>query len=157
MRELFYTVYSHTIQRDFPCFKTLKVKARSFDPIEEQYLNLDRKRELCQFLEEALCNVGKHAQGVTRLSATGKRNEDSYTLSIKDNGSNPCSSSEGRGTKQCQNIAKQLRGTFKREPLPKKGTLCELTWSITNRNWSLVKIRQKLKLRISRPLNLQSK
>lgn len=144
IRELFYAVYSHTIQRDFPCFKTLKVKARSFDPIEEQYLNLDRKRELCQFLEEALCNVGKHAQGVTRLSAIGKRNEDSYTLSIKDNGSNPYSSSEGRGTKQCQNIAKQLRGTFKREPLPKKGTLCELTWSITNRNWNLIQIRQKL-------------
>ena len=59
IRDLLYEVYSHTLQRNFPCFKTLKVKAYSFEPIEEQYLSLEQKRELCQFLEEALCNVGE--------------------------------------------------------------------------------------------------
>jgi CHASE2 domain-containing sensor protein/two-component sensor histidine kinase len=131
LHELFYEVYSSTLERNLSCFQTLKVKVRSFDPIEEQQLSIEQKQELCQFLEEALCNVGKHAQGVTRLSATGKNREGKYTLSIKDNGLGNISSYEGRGTKQCKNLAKQLGGKFKREFLSPRGTLCELTWSIT--------------------------
>ena len=148
IRDLLYEVYSHTLQRNFPSFKTLKVKAYSFEPIEEQYLSLEQKRELCQFLEEALCNVGKHAKKLTRLSATGKENKGWYTLSIKDNGSSICSSSEGRGTKQCLNLAKKLKGKFKRTCLGEKGTLCELTWPITGRNWGFARIKRHLKTKI---------
>lgn len=148
IRDLLYEVYSHTLQRNFPYFKTLKVKAYSFDRIEEQYLSLEQKRELCQFLEEALCNVGKHAQGLTRLSATDKQNEGWYTLSIKDNGAGVRSSSDGRGTKQCLNIAKKLRGKFQRKSLGEKGTLCELTWPIAGRNWNLSRIGHNLKTKI---------
>ncbi len=147
-RDLLYEVYSHTLQRNFPCFKTLKVKAYSFAPIEEQYLSLEQKRELCQFLEEALCNVGKHAKGLTRLSATGSSNEGWYTLSIKDNGAGIRSFSEGRGTKQCLNIARKLRGKFQRKSLGEKGTLCELTWPIAGRNWNFARIGGYLKTKI---------
>lgn len=148
IRDLLYEVYSYTLQRNFPCFKTLKVKAYSFDPIEEQYLSLDQKRELCQYLEEALCNAGKHAKGLTRLSATGKQNEGWYTLSIKDNGAgiHPCC--EGRGTQQCLNIARKLRGEFQRKSLGEKGTLCELTWPIARKNWSFTQIGRKLKTKM---------
>ena len=148
IRDLLYEVYSHTLQRNFPSFKTLKVKAYSFEPIEEQYLSLEQKRELCQFLEEALCNVGKHAKKLTRLSATGKQNEGWYTLSIKDNGCSICSSYEGRGTKQCLNLAKKLKGKFKRTCLGEKGTLCELTWPITGRNWHFARIKRNFKIKI---------
>ena len=150
IRHLLYEVYSHTLRRNFPCFKTLKVKAYSFAPIEEQYLNLEQKRELCQFLEEALCNVGKHAKGLTRLSATGKQNEGWYTLSIKDNGAGARFDSccEGRGTKQCLNIARKLRGKFQRKSLGEKGTLCELTWPIAGRNWNFTRIGRNLKTKI---------
>jgi CHASE2 domain-containing sensor protein len=148
IRDLLYEVYSHTLQRNFPSFKTLKVKAYSFEPIEEQYLSLEQKRELCQFLEESLCNVGKHAKKLTRLSATGKENKGWYTLSIKDNGSSICSSFEGRGTKQCLNLAKKLKGKFKRTCLGEKGTLCELTWPITGRNWNFVRIGRNFKTKI---------
>jgi CHASE2 domain-containing sensor protein len=148
IRDLLYEVYSHTLQRNFPCFKTLKVKAYSFDPIEEQYLSLEQKRELCQFLEEALCNVGKHAKGLTRLSATGKQKEGWYTLSIKDNGSSICSSFEGRGTKQCLNLAKKLNGKFQRKSLGEKGTLCELSWPIAGINWNFARIGRYLKTKI---------
>ena len=153
IRDLLYEVYSYTLQRNFPCFKTLKVKAYSFAPIEEQYLSLEQKRELCQFLEEALCNVGKHAKGLTRLSATGKQNEVWYTLSIKDNGAGIFSSSEGRGTKQCINIARKLRGKFQRKSLGEKGTLCELTWPLASRNWSFAQIGRKLKTKIVKGRN----
>ena len=148
IRDLLYEVYSHTLQRNFPSFKTLKVKAYSFEPIEEQYLSLEQKRELCQFLEEALCNVGKHAKKLTRLSATGSSNKGWYTLSIKDNGSSICSSFEGRGTKQCLNLAKKLKGKFKRTCLGEKGTLCELTWPITRRNWNFASIKRNFTTKI---------
>lgn len=148
IRDLLYEVYSHTLQRNFPCFKTLKVKAYSFAPIEEQYLSLEQKRELCQFLEEALCNAGKHAKGLTRLSATGSSNEGWYTLSIKDNGAGIHSCCEGRGTKQCLNIARKLRGKFQRTSLAEKGTLCELTWPIAGRNWNFARIGRNLKTKI---------
>ncbi|MEG3864011.1 sensor histidine kinase, partial [Microcoleus sp. herbarium12] len=148
IRDLFYEVYSHTLRRNFPCFKTLKVKAYSFASIEEQYLSLEQKQELCQFLEEALCNVGKHAKGVTRLSATGKQIEGWYTLSIKDNGGGFDSCCEGRGTKQCLNIARKLRGKFQRKSVPEKGTLCELTWPIEGRNWSFDRIKRHLKSKV---------
>lgn len=148
IRDLLYEVYSHTLQRNFPCFKTLKVKAYSFEPIEEQYLSLEQKRELCQFLEEALCNVGKHATGLTRLSATGSSNEGWYTLSIKDNGAGIHSCCEGRGTKQCLNVARKLRGEYQRKSLGEKGTLCELTWPIAGKKWRFASIGRKLKTKI---------
>jgi two-component sensor histidine kinase len=148
IRDLLYEVYSHTLQRNFPYFKALKVKAYSFDRIEEQYLSLEQKRELCQFLEEALCNVGKHAKEATRLSATGKQNEGWYTLSIQDNGVGICSSCEGRGTKQCLDIARKLKGTFQRKSLGEKGTLCELVWPITDRKWNFSRIRHSLKIKV---------
>lgn len=149
IRDLLYEVYSHTLQRNFPCFQTLKVKAYTFDPIDEQYLNLEQKRELCQFLEEALCNVGKHAQGLTRLSATGKQNQGWYTLSIKDNGAGLSSHREGRGTKQCLNLARKLSGKFERQSLGEKGTLCELTWPLVRRHWNFASIKHQLKTQIT--------
>ncbi|MGB7441162.1 MAG: CHASE2 domain-containing protein [Coleofasciculaceae cyanobacterium] len=144
IRDLFYKVHSHTLQRNFPYFKTLKVKAYSFEPLEDKHLSIEQKRELCQFLEEALCNVGKHARGVTRLNATGKQKGDWYTLSIKDNGAGLRSFSEGRGTKQCLNLARQLRGKFQRIPLGEKGTLCELTWPIAGRSKNFFPIKSNI-------------
>ncbi|WP_292866735.1 CHASE2 domain-containing protein [Nostoc sp. LPT] len=146
IRNLLYEIYSHTLQRNFPCFQTLKVKAYSFAPIDEQYLSIEQKQELCQFLEEALCNVGKHAKGVTRLSATGKQNEGWYTLSIKDNGTGIHSNYEGQGTKQCINLARKLRGKYQRKSLKEKGTLCELTWPITSKSWIFARIGRNTNL-----------
>lgn len=130
IHELFYEVYTSTLKRDLPHFQNLKVKSRSFEPIKEKYLSTEQKRELCQFLEEALCNVGKHALGAKRIQATGKENQGRYTLSIKDNGCGIYSNLENKGTKQAINLARKLGGDFKREPVSPRGTLCELTWSL---------------------------
>lgn len=130
IHEVFYQVYTHTLERDLPCFKTLRVKMPNFDPINCPHLSIDQKRGLCRFLEEALCNVGKHAQGVTRLYVTGTQKEGWYILSVKDNGVGISSSSEGRGTQQSKDLAGQLQGKFQRSPVSPKGTLCELTWPV---------------------------
>ncbi|MFN6541322.1 MAG: CHASE2 domain-containing protein [Nostoc sp. EkiNYC01] len=131
LHEILYQVYSHTLARDFPCFRTIKVKIRTFEPIDEQYLTIEQKQGLCRFLEEALCNVGKHATGVTRLEVTCFSFEGWYTLSIIDDGLGVTSYREGRGTQQFRNLAKQLKGKFQRVPLSSKGTICELSWPVT--------------------------
>jgi len=154
IHDLFYEVYSSTIERNISYFKTLKAKVRSFEPMEEQHLSIDQKRELCQFLEEALCNVGKHASGVTRLCATGTKRDGWYTLSIKDNGLGICSSYENKGTKQSKDLAKQLGGFFNRESLCYKGTLCELTWPILGKNSRISKIKSMLKIFFKKQLKL---
>ncbi len=131
VNELFYEVYNSTLQRDdLKYLPNIKVKTRSFEPINDKYLNLQQKRELCQFLEESLCNVGKHAHGAKRIQVTGKKQDGWYTLSIKDNGCGINSSSESKGTKQCQDLAYKLHGTFRRESISPKGCLCEISWRL---------------------------
>ncbi len=131
LHEILYQVYSYTLARDFPCFRTIKVKIRNFEPIDEQHLSIEEKQGLCRFLEEALCNVGKHATGVTRLEVTCFSSEGWYTLSIIDDGLGVNSYREGRGTQQFRNLAKQLKGKFQRVPLSSRGTICELSWPVT--------------------------
>ncbi|MBN3911438.1 MAG: CHASE2 domain-containing protein [Nostoc sp. NMS1] len=129
LHDLLYEVYSSTLQRkNFEHFKTLKVKIRNFEPIDEKYLTMEHKREICLFLEEALCNVGKHAEGVKRVQATGVYGETEYNLCVKDNGSGIKSKLENKGTKHSKLLAKQLGGEFRRESLSPGGTICELSW-----------------------------
>lgn len=134
IHELFYEVYRSTLERDLPGFQTLKIKAIDFEPIVPPSLGIEQKRELCRFLEEALCNVGKHAKGATRLGVTGTQTDGWYLLRITDNGPGLESFAEGRGTKQSKHLKVQLRGKFKREALSPRGTVCELTWPVA-RSW----------------------
>ncbi len=132
IHELFYAVYTSTLERhDLEYVKNIKVKIRTFEPIDDKYLNVNNKQELCLFLEEALCNVGKHAKGVKRIEAIGKKDQDFYILRIQDNGPGLVSSVESKGTKQLRNIAKNLGGDFKRETISPNGTVCEISWKLT--------------------------
>ncbi|BAY75600.1 putative sensor with CHASE2 domain protein [Nostoc linckia NIES-25] len=131
IHELFYAVYSSTLERqDLEYLKNIKVKIRTFEPVDDKYLTVHNKQELCLFLEEALCNVGKHAKGVKRIEAIGKKDEDFYILKIQDNGLGLVSSLESKGTKQLRNIAKNLGGDFRRESIAPKGTVCEISWRL---------------------------
>ena len=126
---LLYEVYSSTLERkDFECFHTLKVKIRNFDPIDDKNLTTEQKCGICLFLEEALCNVGKHAKGVKRIQASGEYSGKKYHLWVKDNGSGIKSNLENKGTKASKILAKKLKGNFRRESLSPKGTICELSW-----------------------------
>ncbi|MCF4970385.1 CHASE2 domain-containing protein [Nostoc sp. CMAA1605] len=128
LHEILYQVYTYTLEREFPCFRTIRIKILNFEPIDERHLTTEKKQSLCRFLEEALCNVGRHATGVTRLEVNCSSSEGWYTLSIVDDGLGFASSTEGRGTQQFRNFAKQFKGKFRRFPLSPKGTLCELSW-----------------------------
>lgn len=132
LHDLLYEVYSSTLERkDFEYFQDLKVKIRNFDPIDDKYLNTEQKRGICLFLEEALCNVGKHAQGVKRVQASGTYFANQYKLLVKDNGAGIKSNQENKGTKYSKKLTKRLRGKFRRESLSPRGTICELSWTPT--------------------------
>ncbi|MBW4519824.1 MAG: CHASE2 domain-containing protein [Scytolyngbya sp. HA4215-MV1] len=131
LHELFYEVYSSTLERpEFSSLGSLKV-AWFFEPIEQPTLTSDQKRNLCRFLEEAIGNIAKHAEGATHLNITGTHQRGWYMLQIKDNGMGLHTTHEGEGSKQARRLAAQLKGHFKRSAAAPQGTLCELSWPLT--------------------------
>lgn len=151
--ELLYQVYDITLRRNFPGFATIQSFIHpNFEPLEESKLSTAQKRCLCVFLQEALCNVGKHSQGATRLDVICTRSPLEFCLQIIDNGRVISSLSKftngGKGTDQALDIARQLRGKFRRFRHTHTGTVCELAWSITTpkirqfklfSNWKFIK------------------
>ncbi|MEG5045748.1 CHASE2 domain-containing protein [Microcoleus sp. B4-C1] len=158
LHELLYKVYSNTLEQELPYLKTIKFKIVQFDPLNTSHLRLEHKRALCRFLEEALCNVGKHAIEATRLTVICTQEGDRQVIRVADNGRGKPSQSEtlslaqidrdreitedpnpklqpsGLGTQLAKNLAKQLGGAFRRYPNVPKGTVCELTWP-AKRRW----------------------
>ena len=139
IKEILYQVYSSTIDRNFTCFQTLKYKIVKFEDLDDR-LTIEQKRNLCRFLEEALCNVGKYAEGITRLKVTCVRDDNKNIVRVEDNGVGiidrddfPSETlrdrTKGRGTKQALSLAKQLGGKFERFSKSPRGTICELSWT----------------------------
>ena len=130
LHNLLYEVYALTLKRNLPYFKTIQVKVRNFAPLEETTLTWEMKRDLCLWLEEALCNVGKHALGTTRIVVTGQHHQGQYILKVQDNGAGLKPGQGQEGTKQGKVLAQRLGGQFRRESLPKGGAICELSWFV---------------------------
>ncbi|MBE8966519.1 CHASE2 domain-containing protein [Nostocales cyanobacterium LEGE 12452] len=137
--EMLYYVYDITLRKNFQGFMTIQsFIPPNFEPLEECNLNANQKRGLYLFLQEALCNVGKHSQGATRLDVVCTQSSKGYCLQIIDNGFANISKNyqrRGQGTGQAQDLARQLRGKFRRFPHSPQGTICELTWPITSSKW----------------------
>ncbi|MEG4799449.1 hypothetical protein QUB63_04770 [Microcoleus sp. ARI1-B5] len=130
LHNLLYEVYAITLKRNLPYFQTIQVKVRNFAPIEQTNLTLEIKRDLCLWLEEALCNVGKHALGTTRIVVTGEHHQGQYVLKVQDNGAGLKPEQGQQGTKHSHILAQRLGGQFRRESLPKGGVICELSWLV---------------------------
>lgn len=134
--ELLYQVYYNTLSRnrDFPVFATI-IKLSQFEEIESQRLTVQQKQGLCRFLEEALCNAGKYAEGMTRLEVCCKTVNGWVLLRVVDNGTGikknlTKTTKGGYGTRQAMALARQLGGQFCRAPNLPKGTVCELTYPV---------------------------
>jgi CHASE2 domain-containing sensor protein len=138
LHEVLYKVYCSTLERDLPHFKSIQFKIVQFDPLNTQQLRLEHKRGLCRFLEEALCNVGKHAAGATRLTVTCTQEGNQQVIRVSDNGVSIQADSDflvdetktGMGTQLANNLARQLGGTFRRYANSPKGTVCEFSWPV---------------------------
>jgi CHASE2 domain-containing sensor protein len=138
LHKTLYEVYSVVLERDLPGFRDIKLTIFKFEPLDERYLSAEQKRGLCRFLEEALCNVGKHAIGTTRLAVTCAQVEGRNLIQVVDNGvgmveqatAQPSGPREGMGTRQSRNLAKQLGGRFQRLPHAPQGMVSELAWTV---------------------------
>lgn len=131
LNELLHLVADRVLYSDrYPNLSDLKVKVINFQEIPSQ-LSIDQKRQLCQFLEEAIGNVGKYAVAATRLQLLGKVNEDMYRLSVEDNGQGEISDRVGQGTKQARRLAASLGGRFERfRNRSANGVICFIEWKI---------------------------
>ncbi len=132
MNEIFYALvdriaYNHSYQN----LTNLKTRIINFEEVPNEHkLGVDRKRQLCQFLEEAIGNIGKYAEGATRLQLIGKVDGDLYRLSIEDNGRGQISSRVGEGTKEAQRLAASLKGRFVRSQNSLgNGVICSIEWN----------------------------
>lgn len=137
---LLYEVYENTLMRSLPGFDTIKTYIPpDFTPLEDCYLSPEHKIALCLFLEEALCNVGKHAKNATRLDVVCKREKNLCILQIIDNGVNRRRHAKsGRGTIQAKELSSELRGTFQRKVRVPQGIICELNWRDTKPWWQQI-------------------
>ncbi len=82
-----YAVYESTLQRELPGFSTIRTYIPpDFSCLVDCDLSPEQQQSLCAFLQEALCNVGKHAVDATLLDVVCDRQADRYRLCIMDNG-----------------------------------------------------------------------
>jgi CHASE2 domain-containing sensor protein/two-component sensor histidine kinase len=129
--ELLYQVYEETLQRDLPGFASIRVCIPpDFSLLKDCDLTSEQKQELCIFLQEALCNVGKHAIAVSRLDVVCTHQYNQWSLQILDDGINDHHKDIhiGRGTEQAKELARSLGGQLIRQFRSPQGTVCELTW-----------------------------
>ncbi len=130
--ELLYQIYDDTLRRDLPGFASIEVYiSPNFDSLKNYQLTPDQKQGLCLFLQEALCNVGKHAIGAHRLDVICTNKQNEWHLQILDDGGHadqPINAHHGRGTDQARELARSLGGKFDRRSRSPQGMVCELTW-----------------------------
>ncbi len=135
LHELLYSVFDNTLNRNFPGLRTLRLTLRDFEPYPGD-LTPELKRDIGHFIEEAICNVGKHAIDATQLEALGQVSEQSYSLIVRDNSApaanHPLILHKGKGTQQAENLAHQLKGNFNRKPHRPSGVVCELSWPLSH-------------------------
>lgn len=131
--ELLYLVYDQTLNYELPGFNSLQTYISPyFDCFDDKHFDIEKKRGLCLFIQEALYNVGKHANNATRLDVFCSSKKDFYVLRVIDNGDTtktpPQNVREGQGTRQARALANQLGGKFKRRQNTPQGTISELIW-----------------------------
>jgi CHASE2 domain-containing sensor protein len=115
LNELLHLVADRTLYNDrYPNLSDLKVKVINFQEIPG-VLSMDQKRQLCQFLEEAIGNAGKYAVEATRMQLLGRVSGGVYRLSVEDNGRGEISDRVGAGTRQARRLAASLGGRFDRK------------------------------------------
>lgn len=144
LHELLHQVYRNTLERSRPYFPSIKTFIVKFEPMVEEGLRLPQRRRLARFLEESLLNVGKYAEGTTRIRVFCYSEQDYNRILIVDNGIGLAAAekdqqdedrSGGWGSQQAEALARSLGGTFERTEMSSGGTRCELRWPIRQSIW----------------------
>jgi CHASE2 domain-containing sensor protein/two-component sensor histidine kinase len=130
MPELLYQIYEDTLQRNLPGFSSIEIYIPpNFDPLKDCALTPEQKQGLCIFLQEALCNVGRHGIAVNRLDVVCTYKQNEWCLQIIDDGIvESVHPHSGQGTDQARELARSLNGRFERRSRSPQGMVCELAW-----------------------------
>jgi two-component sensor histidine kinase len=106
-------------------------------------------------LREALTNVGKYAEGATKVEVTCKQEYGKNVIRIVHNGKgidihnkDKIKIKKGWGTKQAEKLAKSLKAKYKLYTDKVSGqTICELIWSIKRPSlWQQTDVHWRYKL-----------
>jgi CHASE2 domain-containing sensor protein len=143
IQDQLYQVYENTLQRDLPGFASIRTFIPpDFTALKDCPLTFDQKQGLCVFLQESLCNVGKHAISASYLDVLCTSDNNYYHLQIIDNGTVNLKtidqSRNGRGTDQAKELARSLGGKFQRRSHKPHGMVCELTWQRPQPWWQFL-------------------
>lgn len=133
--ELLTLVCDATLRReqDFPNFAKIQHRFIDIESLDDRTLSLEQKGSLCYFLEEALCNVGKHAIAATQLWVFCGQEQSYFVIRVKDNGETQKLTRRRKsggigGTEFAEKLEKQLGGKFRRSLNRPHGVICELIW-----------------------------
>ena len=130
--------YRNTIERYHNFFNSVAI-IPDFAPLADSRLSKVEKRAIARLLEEALTNIYKYSNDVTRVDLISHRTDKDNILRIIDNGKgrlNPQQNAYGGyGTQQASKTASQLGGKFTRTAVEPKGVRCELRWPIKRPLW----------------------
>ncbi|BAU12588.1 putative Sensor with Chase2 domain protein [Leptolyngbya sp. NIES-3755] len=133
--ELLTLVCDATLRReqDFPNFVKIQHRFIDIELTDDKKLSLEQKSSLCYFLEEALCNVGKHAIAATQLWVFCGKEQSHSVIRVKDNGETQKLMRRRKsggigGTEFAEKLEKQLGGRFRRSLNRPRGVICELIW-----------------------------
>ncbi|MBE9013243.1 CHASE2 domain-containing protein [Pseudanabaenaceae cyanobacterium LEGE 13415] len=133
--ELLTLVCDATLRReqDFPNFAEIQHRFIDIETLDDRNLSLEQKGSLCYFLEEALCNVGKHAIAATQLWVFCGEEQNHSVIRVKDNGKTQKLTRRRKlggigGTEFAEKLEKQLGGKFRRSLNRPQGVICELLW-----------------------------
>ena len=140
--ELLHQIYEETLQRNLPGFASIQTYILpDFSALDDCPLTPEQKQGLCIFLQEALCNVGKHAIATNRLDVVCTHQYHEWSLKILDDGVQGLKSSNphrGRGTDQARELARSLGGRFDRRSRLSQGISCELIWRDSQSWWKFL-------------------
>lgn len=136
LNELCCEAYRITLERHADFFEPM-IKIVAFEPMADEYLSMDQKRNIGRFLEEALINVQKYAKTTTRLTVDCRQKNGQNMIRVIDNGEGfkPATKLHGYGTRQAQTLARSLNGSFHRTEVTPKGICCELCWPTRQPAW----------------------
>lgn len=139
LSDLLYQVYESTLDQNLPGFANVQTYIfPNFEPLNRSRFSTQQKRGLCLFLQEGLINVGKYAIGATRVDVIYSQSRKQHKLQVIDNGSGLTTPVAGQGTHQAMQLARMLKGTFRRIPNAdsggggthlSQGVLCEIVWA----------------------------
>lgn len=136
--ELLRETYHITLERRRDFFEPI-LKIVTFEPMDDSQLNVDQKRDLGRFLEEALLNVHRYARTTTRLTIKCYQQDHENIIQVSDNGEGIQASQPkkggGYGTQQSRTLARHLSGQFERREISPQGVCCELRWPAHQAYW----------------------